>query len=184
MSLLRFLTSASKKSALAATVREAAQRGDASAQVRLGSLYEFGNGVPQDDAQAVVWYRKAAEQGNVNGQWALGCQYENGHGVPLDYAEAALWYRKAAEQGDAGAQQGLGGLYEFGHGVQQDYVEAYFWYSLAASGFRLVNLRDEATLCREQRDNAAALLTPVERSSVRKRMQKWAEDHSAKQKVQ
>jgi len=147
-------------------------------------MYEFGNGVPEDDVQAAAWYRKAAEQGNVNGQWALGAMYENGRGVPQEDAQAAAWYRKAAEQGDAGAQQGLGVLYEFGHGVPQSYAEAYFWYSLAASGFRLVNLRDEAALCREQRDNVAALLTAAERSNVRKRVQKWAEDHLAKTKVQ
>ena len=40
-----------------------AQAGDASAQNSLGELYDKGQGMPQDQAEAVEWYRKAAEQG-------------------------------------------------------------------------------------------------------------------------
>ena len=62
-------------------------------------MYENGLGVPQDNTEAVSWYRKAAEQGNVHAQSNLGNMYANGKGVPQDYAEAARWYRKATEQG-------------------------------------------------------------------------------------
>jgi TPR repeat protein len=34
-------------------------------------LYYNGQGVPQDDAQAVVWFRKAAAQGNENAIFKL-----------------------------------------------------------------------------------------------------------------
>jgi TPR repeat protein len=44
-------------------IRTAAERGDASAQDKLGVMYEEGRGVQKDDTQAVAWYRKAAEQG-------------------------------------------------------------------------------------------------------------------------
>jgi uncharacterized protein len=37
-----------------------------------------GQGVPQDDAQAVAWYRKAAEQGYAAAQVNLGVMYANG----------------------------------------------------------------------------------------------------------
>ena len=43
-----------------------AEQGYAEAQFRLGLLYEFGKGVPENDAEAVKWYRKAAEQGHGN----------------------------------------------------------------------------------------------------------------------
>ena len=64
-------------------------------------MYDNGEGVPQDYAEAVKWYRLAAEQGDANAQYNLGLMYDNGQGVPQDYAEAVKWYRLAAEQGDA-----------------------------------------------------------------------------------
>ena len=64
-------------------------------------MYDNGQGVPQDYAEAVKWYRLAAEQGDVAAQYNLGIMYDNGDGVPQDYKEAVKWYRLAAEQGDA-----------------------------------------------------------------------------------
>ena len=74
-------------------------------------MYLHGQGVRQDYAQAVKWYRKAAEQGFAEAQYNLGVRYDQGQGVPQDYAEAVKWYRKAAEQGDAEAQLNLGVMY-------------------------------------------------------------------------
>jgi TPR repeat protein len=61
--------------------------------------------VPQDDAEALKWWRKAAEQGDATAQTNLGFMYDSfmydiGRGVPQDDAEALKWYRKAAEQGE------------------------------------------------------------------------------------
>ena len=67
-------------------------------------MYDEGRGVPQDDAEAVKWYRLAAEQGNAAAQYNLGVMYDKGEGVPQDDAEAVKWYRLAAEQGAAAAQ--------------------------------------------------------------------------------
>ena len=67
----------------------------------LASCTDIGQGVPQDYAEAVKWYRLAAEQGYAAAQYNLGVMYDNGQGVPQDYAEAVKWYRLAAEQGDA-----------------------------------------------------------------------------------
>jgi TPR repeat protein len=43
--------------------RARAEQGYASAQYNLGRMYANGDGVPEDDAEAVRWYRLAAEQG-------------------------------------------------------------------------------------------------------------------------
>ena len=43
-----------------------AEAGDAEAQVRLGFLYYYGEGVEQDFDKAVEWFRKSAEQGQVS----------------------------------------------------------------------------------------------------------------------
>jgi hypothetical protein len=110
-----------------------AEQGDASAQVRLGLMYSQGRGVPQNDTEAVKWYRAAAEQGNVTAQNTLGMRYYFGDGVPESKAEAAKWYRLAAEQGKDNAQYNLGLMYANGEGVPENYVEAYKWFNLAAA---------------------------------------------------
>ncbi len=43
-----------------------AQQGDSSAQTNLGLMYDNGWGVPQDDVEAVRWYRLAAAQGDAS----------------------------------------------------------------------------------------------------------------------
>ena len=115
-------------------LRERAEQGDANAQSRLGVMYHFGEGVPQDDAEAARALRERAEQGDANAQYRLGDIYNEGR-IPQDEAEteAVRWYRLAAEQGHADAQFELGSLYRIGEGVPQDYVQAYIWLDLAAS---------------------------------------------------
>ena len=58
------------------------------AQHNLGYAYLNGEGVAQDDGEAVKWYRKAADQGHAEPQHNLGGMYYNGHGVPKNYVEA------------------------------------------------------------------------------------------------
>ena len=53
-------------------LRPLAEQGHAGAQTMLGSMYGEGQGVPQDDQEALKWYRKAAEQGHAGAQVNLG----------------------------------------------------------------------------------------------------------------
>ncbi len=69
-----------------------ADQGNAVAQFNLGLMYDYGDGVPENNAKAAKWYRRAAGQGNAYAQNNLGLVYSNGEGVPQDYAEAARWY--------------------------------------------------------------------------------------------
>ncbi|BBE90115.1 hypothetical protein CHBNII5_14130 [Haemophilus influenzae] len=80
-----------------------AEQGDANVQFNLGVMYAEGQGVKQDDFEAVKWYRKAAEQGDADAQLNLGAMYAIGRGVKQDGVEAVKWFRKAAEQGNAKA---------------------------------------------------------------------------------
>jgi TPR repeat protein len=64
--------------------RPLAEGGDANAQATLGVMYRAGQGVPQDDAEAVRWYRLAAEQGHATAQFNLGAAYRLGEGVAKD----------------------------------------------------------------------------------------------------
>lgn len=115
-----------------APCREAAEQGDAYAQVNLGWMYDTGSGVPEDDDQAVVWFRLAANQGDSVAQSYLGLMYFKGRGVPKDYKKAANWFGRAADQGDAVAQSNLAVMYENGWGVPKDDAKAMKWYRLAA----------------------------------------------------
>ena len=58
--------------------RALAEQGNAVAQNNLGYAYDNGFGVPEDDAEAVRWYRLAAEQGDADAQNNLGFMYANG----------------------------------------------------------------------------------------------------------
>jgi TPR repeat protein len=113
-------------------IKPLAEKGLPEAQFNLGLLYDTGQGVPQNYAEAATWYRKAAERGNAKSQYSLGRMYEAGQGVPRNYAEAATWYRKAAEQGFDEAQYNLGSMCYKGQGVPQSYDEAATWYRGAA----------------------------------------------------
>ncbi len=79
--------------------REAADQGDAQAQMHLGYLYEQGLGVERDLERALALYRRAAQAGLADAQYQLGLMYELGIGVPADPDEAQAWYLRAVEQG-------------------------------------------------------------------------------------
>ena len=75
---------------------KAAEQGYASAQYRLGLMYDNGWGVPKDSVTAVKWFRKAAEQGHADAQWRLGMSYANGEGVPKDFVKAYMYFNLAS----------------------------------------------------------------------------------------
>ena len=110
-------------------IREAAERGDSDAQVRLATWYEMGNvGWELSDQErapeSAKWYRKAAEQGHRIAQREVE--------LFLKQAQRAKHAREAAEQGDSNAQYGLAQMYEEGRGVPKDLTEAIKWYRKAA----------------------------------------------------
>jgi TPR repeat protein len=67
-------------------------------------MYANGEGVPEDDATAVMWYTKAAEQGHAIAQFNLGVMYANGDGVPEDNISAYMWLNLAAALGNENAK--------------------------------------------------------------------------------
>ena len=81
------------------TVRQAADQGDATAQFNLGVAYDNGQGVFEDDAEAVRWYRLAAGQGHATAQGALGASYAFGEGALKDSVLAHMWSNIASTNG-------------------------------------------------------------------------------------
>ena len=64
--------------------------------------------MPEDDGEAVKWYRKAAEQGVATAQYNLGVMYAKGEGVPEDYVLAYAWWNlAAAKTGAAGSKSAV-----------------------------------------------------------------------------
>jgi len=104
-------------------------------------MYANGEGVPENDKTAVMWYRKAAEQGFADAQLYLGLMSHSSQpvdGFPKNNKTAAMWLAKAAEQGDARAQFFLGYIYATGEGVPENDIKAYAWSSMAkANGYNI-----------------------------------------------
>ena len=113
-------------------LRRAAEQGHAESQTWLGYAYHTGQGVRQDYAEAIKWYRLAAAQGHAGSQCNLGVMYQNGEGVTRNYSEAASWFYRSAVQGYAHAQFDLAGLYGTGRGVPLDDPEPVKWLRRAA----------------------------------------------------
>jgi hypothetical protein len=61
-------------------------------------MYAEGEGVPQDNAEAVKWYRQAAQQGNAPAEYNLGLWYAQGQDSPPDYLRAYMWFNLAASR--------------------------------------------------------------------------------------
>jgi hypothetical protein len=102
-------------------------------------MYARGEGVPQDYAEALTWYRLAAGQGDINAQGNLGHMYAHGEGVRQDCAEGLKWYRLAADQGDVVSQANLGTIYFRGECAPQQFGDR--------------NIENAADQCGEQQEH-------------------------------
>jgi localization factor PodJL len=114
-----------------ALMKDAAGRGLVVAKYRLGKLYESGEGVPRDMAQARNWTEQAAIAGNVKAMHDLAVFYAEGDAGPQSYAAAVEWFRQASELGLVDSQYNLAVLFEQGLGVSMDKAEAAFWFEVA-----------------------------------------------------
>jgi TPR repeat protein len=112
--------------------RQAASRGDATAALYVGVMYDSGQGIAQNDANARLWYARAAHAGSAAGAFNLGVIYDSGTGVAKDTAQAAHWYARAAALGSARADYNLAMLYETGAGVAKSRERAITFYTSAA----------------------------------------------------
>jgi TPR repeat protein len=148
---------------------EEAKLGNPVAAYNLGKIYENGgDGVPQDYAQAIAWYKLAADVGTLptqfNGQqlgpdaadlifaaqlyaqFNLGRLYESGQGVEKDVATAVQWYARAAQQDLDVAQQHLVRIFRQGEGtVAPNPVESTKWLERLAQGGNVPAMTDLGT---------------------------------------
>ncbi|HEY3146256.1 MAG TPA: tetratricopeptide repeat protein [Dongiaceae bacterium] len=83
-----------------------AEKGDVSMQLLVGSIYDYGQGVPQDDAEAAKWYERAANEGSAKGQYQLGAIYARSPQVK-NPVEGYKWLTIAAHTLNGGSQEGI-----------------------------------------------------------------------------
>jgi TPR repeat protein len=90
----------------------------------LGKLYEKGQHVPQNTAEAVRLYTMSAEQDNDFAAYRLGKLYLGGEGVLKDVESAIRWLTFAADRKNQFAEYALGVLYFKGEDVPKDVPKA------------------------------------------------------------
>jgi uncharacterized protein len=151
--------------ATVAALHKSAEQGNATAQNRLGLLYNQGQGVPQNPLLAKQWFEKAAEQGDAGAQVNLGTLYLLGQGALESDQMALFWFRRAAEQQEMLAFAKLGFMYEHGRGVTQDFIQAYMWYNLSAA-------RGEKRAL-ASRNQLAKQMTPAQVAAAQQLAREW-----------
>ena len=119
------------------------------ARTQLGLLYETGDGVPRNDAEALTLLRSAADNGIPPAETRLGIKYANGDGVKQNPSEAVRLLDSAAGKGVSPAQIALGRIYAKGLPVPPDVIRpdlalAYKWFNLAARYPASIEDRDTA----------------------------------------
>jgi TonB family protein len=115
-----------------ATYATAAAAGDAYAHLRLGYLYETGDGVPQDYGLARQHYQAAVDAGLHGARVRLAICHLEGWGGPVDRPKFAQEIRRGAEAGDGLACRILAALYWTGIAVPKDQAESMRWLERAA----------------------------------------------------
>ncbi len=111
-----------------ATIEQAAQAGDLTAQYEL-ALQRLSAGRTQE---GVTLLRRAADRGFAMAQYRLAKLYERGEGVSVDLAVARQWTERAAASGNRRAMHDLGVYFARGEGAPLDEGAAFRWFRQAA----------------------------------------------------
>jgi len=124
---------AGDKAGAARLAEQAAEAGNALAQLRVAMLFGMGDGVPKDLSRARGWYARAAAQGEPGAQAELGYYDEQAMAGPENWDRAARLWEASARQGWMKGQFALGRAYQFGIGVPQDRAQAIVWFRRSAA---------------------------------------------------
>ena len=112
-----------------------AEKGDMTAQLELGKLYDVRITMHQDVEFGFdlsrLWLERAADQGSAEAQLLLGRSYNHMDAPDRDRDEALRWFLLAGEQGMAEAQAAV--AVHYGH-REDDWPLAVTWYRRAAEG--------------------------------------------------
>jgi len=113
--------------------RNAALAGSPYGQYMLGRMYAQGQGVAENQAEAVRWTRMAAQNGYPAADYEMGIRYLAGDGVAINPEQAVFHFRRAADKEHALSMYHLGFAHAVGTGVDPSVSEALRWFRLADS---------------------------------------------------
>jgi len=99
---------------------------------KLGTMFRYGYGVPQNMDVAIDFYMKSAKLGNSESMFALGWIHQKGLNSTKDPTKAAQWYKQGALLGNHNCQLNLGCLYDRGKGVIKSSKKALYWFTEAS----------------------------------------------------
>lgn len=115
-------------------LEQLAKKKDTGAQLKLGEIYYYGDGVPVDYKKAEKWLKKAADNGVAEADYLLGLIYFDGLVGKPDIKKGLQFMTDASDAGNADAQFYLGRLYDLGTKVPQDFNKALSLYTSGAEG--------------------------------------------------
>ncbi len=98
--------------------------GKSFAHYALGTMYEAGEGMNRDYAQAFENYNYCADVMDHNAQWKVALSCESGIGVDKDIARAVEYFRLAANGGHRDSQIKSYNYYMEGKGVQRNLMSS------------------------------------------------------------
>lgn len=84
-----------------------AERGNATAQLTMGTMYAFGSGVARDRTKASALLAESLDERTGEFYLWVARSFETGDGVAKDEAEAQEWYKLAAHVGNEEAKKAL-----------------------------------------------------------------------------
>lgn len=114
------------------TLLAQAKAGEPAAQAAVGQGYEYGRGVQQSRAKAIIWFKLAAENGQRAGLVGLANMAFLGRYTPQNLDEKRLLLRVLAEDGNPLAQLRLADMLTSGAGGSVDIAAAQAWLEKAA----------------------------------------------------
>ncbi len=117
---------------LPSALRNAAAKGQPTAEFEVGIRQIEGRGVPQNTDAGLRWLERAAESGLTPAHFRIAGLYEKGIGVKKNLTVARRHYIAAAEKGNAKAMHNLAVLYAEGIDGKPDYKTAADWFRRAA----------------------------------------------------
>ncbi|MDF7675600.1 tetratricopeptide repeat protein [Neisseriaceae bacterium ESL0693] len=97
----------------------------------IGTMYEFGEGVPQSYTKAFEYYKKAGDRGNVMAYGNTGALYDRGLGVKRNVPFAMELYFKGMNKGDSKSINNLGVMAGTGEILPQDMAVAWALFAFA-----------------------------------------------------
>jgi len=123
-------------------LRQAANRGDATAAGSLGYAYDRGLGTRASVREAIRWYRRAVRGGSSTAATNLATVYRDAGNA----RRAFQWWRRSDLMGDADAAVDVGYGYQYGIGTRRSTAKAHRTYRRAIASRNTSEYSREAAM--------------------------------------